>query len=130
MRGISSGSRVVFVQNGDFRAEAQRIESGAGETYHSQKYSMQVMDRLATQTSLAAVLCIDAVDPHDEILPTGVRCIGLENIWSHKRPFAPVIAVLEKLAPTHLVLRVPSVEVLSWARARHVRTLPSFADSF
>lgn len=130
MSGLSPAARVVFVQNGDFRAAAHRIESGAGETYHAQKYSMDVVERLAGQAALAAVLCIDAEAPHDEVLPSGVRSIGLERIWAHRRPFAAVMARLDTLAPTHLVLRVPSVELLAWARARDVRVLPSFADSF
>jgi hypothetical protein len=122
--------RVVFVQNGDFRAADLRIRGGIGETYDAQKYSMEVVERLVTQSAFPTVLCVDAEQPHDEILPSGVHSIGLENIWNHRRPFAAVIALLEALAPTHLVLRLPSAELLAWARRRGVRVLPSFADSF
>jgi hypothetical protein len=82
---------VVFVQNGDFRAAAARIANGACETYHAQKYSMDVVERLAAQSALAAVLCINAEDVHDEVLTSGVRSVGLENIWTKKRPFDAVI---------------------------------------
>jgi glycosyltransferase involved in cell wall biosynthesis len=126
----TSETRIVFVQNGDFRAAAERIASGAGETFHAQKYSMEVVERLAAHAALVAVLCVNAEAPHDETLPSGVRSIGLDNIWRQKRPFDAVIAPLDRLAPTHLVLRMPSIELLEWARIRGVRVLPSFADSF
>lgn len=122
--------RVVFIQNGDFRAADQRIREGMGETYDAQRYSMEVVERIATRASLAAVICINAEDPHDEILPSGVRSIGLTNIWENKRPFDALITCLEGLEPTHLILRIPSTEVLAWARKRNLRVLPSFADSF
>lgn len=130
MSDMCSKKRIVFVQNGDFRAATERIASGVGETFHAQKYSMEVVERLAAETELAAVLCINAEASHDEILPSGVRSIGLENIWAQRKPFDVVIAQLDRLAPTHLVLRLPSVDLLAWARAQEVRVLPSFADSF
>jgi len=130
MNNTSAEKRIFFVQNGDFRAASERIASGGGETFHAQKYSMEVVDRLAAEAALAAVLCINAEASHDEVLPSGVRSVGLENIWARKRPFDAVIAQLDRLAPTHLVLRLPSIELLSWAQAREVRVLPSFADSF
>ncbi|MEM6742410.1 MAG: glycosyltransferase family 4 protein [Pseudomonadota bacterium] len=130
MSSLPPDSRVIFVQNGDFRAAAERIALGIGETYDAQKYSMDVVERLVPQTALTAVICITAEEPHDETLASGVRSIGFENIWSRKKPLKPVIAALEALAPTHLVLRLPSRELLTWARRRKVRMLPSFADSF
>ena len=122
--------RIVFVQNGDFRASRQRILSGFGESFHAQQYSMEVVARLAGQVSLSAVVCIKAEEPHDEVLTLGVRSIGLENIWTRKRPLEEVIACLQTLQPTHLVLRLPSTGLLHWARKHGVRVLPSFADSF
>jgi glycosyltransferase involved in cell wall biosynthesis len=126
----SKNMRVVFVQNGDFRAADRRIREGIGETYHAQKYSMDIVERLAKNASLAAVICIAAEEPHDEVLASGVRSIGLENIWRNKHPLRPVISRLEELAPTHLILRLPSSGLLEWARKRNVRVLPSFADTF
>lgn len=122
--------RVVFVQTGDFRAADGRIRNGLGETYHAQKYSMEVVERLAAQVPLAAVICTNAEEPHDEVLSSGVRSIGLDDIWQHRRPFKAVTEQLEMLAPTHLILRFPGVALLEWARKRDVQILPSFADSF
>jgi len=130
VRNSGSNQRIVFVQNGDFRAAAERIAKGDGETFDAQRYSMEVVERLVADAELTAVLCIDSEVPHDQVLSSGVRSIGLANIWRHKKPFDMVIAQLGRLAPTHLVLRGPSVELLDWARARHIRVLPSFADSF
>lgn len=122
--------RVVFVQHGDFRAADRRIREGIGATYDAQEYSMNVVKQLAKQASLAAVICVDAEEPHDEILVSRVRSIGLESIWQHKRPFDGIISRLEELAPTHLILSLPSSELLVWARKRNVRVLPCFADTF
>jgi glycosyltransferase involved in cell wall biosynthesis len=91
---------------------------------------MEVVERLAAEADLAAVLAVRAETPHDEVLPSGVRAIGLTDIWAGKQPFDPVIARLETLRPTHLVLLLPSVDLLAWARRRGIRTLPSLADSF
>jgi glycosyltransferase involved in cell wall biosynthesis len=101
-----------------------------GETYDAQKYSMDVVERLAAQAAVTAVISISAEEPHDELLASGVRSVGLANIWQQKRPYRALIKKLETLAPTHLVLQLPSVELLAWARRRGVRVLPNFADSF
>lgn len=130
MTSISGVSRVVFVQTGDFRAAFRRVDAGLGETYHAQKYSMEVVERLVSQVTFVAVLCIKAEASHDEILPSGVRSIGLDDIWRLKHPIEHVIERLEELEPTHLVVRLPSRELLTWARHRGIRVLPSFADSF
>ena len=122
--------RVVFVQNGDFRAAEQRIRSGIGETYHAQRYSMEVVERMAPQASLAAVICINAEETHDEILPSGVHSIGFQDTWLHERLLETIITRLEELQPTHLVLRLPNAGLLAWARKQGVRVLPSFADTF
>lgn len=127
---LSDGARVVFVQYGDFRAANQRIEGGIGETFDAQKYSMDVVERLVANVALVAVLCVRAEEAHDEVLPSGVRSIGLENIWQRRRPFEAVLAKLDELAPTHLILRTPISECLIWARRQNLRVLPSFADSF
>ena len=97
--------RVVFVQNGDFRAAEQRIRSGIGETYDAQRYSMEVVERMAPQASLVAVICINAEETHDEILPSGVHSIGFQDTWLHERALETIITRLEDLLPTHLVLR-------------------------
>lgn len=122
--------RVVFVQNGDFRASHQRIQDGMGETFHAQIYSMRLVETLAAQEPLAAVISFGSQDLHDEVLPTGVRSIGLKVDWTQRNPFKAVAEKLDELAPTHLILRTPSTDLLSWARQKDLRVLPSFADSF
>jgi glycosyltransferase involved in cell wall biosynthesis len=122
--------RIVFVQTGDFRAADNRISSGIGETYHAQKYSMEIVERLVSEASQVSVLCVNTEEPHDETLDSGVQSIGLQNIWLKRKPFNSVIARLDELLPTHLILRLPSVQILQWARRRNVRIFPCFADSF
>lgn len=135
MDGIDPGARVAFVQNGDFRAAARRLEAGLGETYDAQRDSMEFVERLAAATALTAVISADSEDPHEaDPLPSGVVSIGLAPIWaaarSPREAWRPVIAELERLAPSHVVLRLPSAEVLEWCLARGVAAFPCLADSF
>lgn len=130
MGSMSDTARIVFVQTSDFRAAYERMSAGMGETYDAQTYSMEVVERLVPQAAVVAVICTCAEIPHDKTLPSGVRSIGLDDIWKQKRPFASVIAQLDALEPTHLILRSPSRPLLTWARQHGVRVLPSFADSF
>ena len=127
---LTRDARVVFVQTGDFRGADQRIRDGIGETYHAQKYSMSVVERLVPKTALAAVICVRTPDPYDEVLPSGVRAIGMKGIWQLARPFDAVNAQLEALGATHLVLRLPDSPCVHWARRNQVRVLPCLADSF
>lgn len=67
---------------------------------------------------------------HDEVLLTGARSIGLKVDWTQRNRFKAVAEKLDELAPTHLILRTPSTDLLSWARQKDLRVPPSFADSF
>lgn len=129
-RPLSSDARVVFIQSGNFLIDDTRIREGKGEVYHAQKYSMDVVARLVDKVALAAVISIRSDPPYDTLLPSGVRAIGLRRIWDSPRPFDAVIAQLEALEATHVVLRMPSVEILNWARNKGVRVLSCLADSF
>jgi hypothetical protein len=84
---ITEQSRIAFLQFGDFREADQRVRDGLGETYHAQRFSMGVVERLAERTALTAVISVESNAPHDEILHSGVRSIGLQNIWACSATF-------------------------------------------
>lgn len=128
MHSISSDSQIAFVQFGDFRAADRSIRSGNGETYHSQKYSMDVVNRLAAQCRAVCVISVDSSEPHDEILASSVRSIGLPDIWQNG--MGPLLQALNTFEPTHVVLRFPSLEVLKWAEDKSISVLVTLADSF
>jgi glycosyltransferase involved in cell wall biosynthesis len=117
---------IVFVQWGDYRDAFQRFRSGGAETYGSQRYSIDHVASLTAEAQVS-VLCIPA-SPHDEVLPNGVRVLGLD----YRRPGHAwrLLRSLERLHPTDLVLCTPDLTTLAWALARGRRVLPLLADSF
>ena len=99
--------RVVFVQSGDFRAAEARIARGAGETSTHRDVPMAVVERLRRYKSLSPRFYASMPKRRmTRCLPSGVRSIGLdEHLGCRKKPFDAVIAQLDRLAPSHLVLR-------------------------
>ena len=121
--GVDSSARIVFVQHGDFREAALRLASGGGETFHAQRYSMEIVERLAAETALTAVVRVGRGDVYRERLEAGVEAIGLGDD-------AELHGLLAELRPTHVVLRTPERDTLLHCLALGARVLPSFADSF
>ncbi len=121
--------RIVFIQHGDYRETVFRFLEGKGETCGSQRYSVEFVARLCSAADEVAVLCVTA-GPYDEMLPNGVRGIGMPIRGTGAVGFRGLTARLEAASPTHLVLRSPMTGVLRWAADRGVRCLPMLADSF
>jgi len=121
------GRRIVFVQHGDYAEAVDRFEAGHGEVYYAQRYSTQAVAEMARRAQRVGVICVSA-GPYDRLLNNGVRALGvpLHKIDHESR----LLAAIESLDPTDLVLRTPIVPVLSWALRRGVRILPMLADSF
>jgi glycosyltransferase involved in cell wall biosynthesis len=119
------GRRIAFVQHGDYAEAVDRFESGQGETYFAQRYSVSAVADLVEQGAEVSVLCV-ASEPYDRQLSNGVRAIGRPV---EDRDAAPAIDVLTELKPTDVVLRTPRSALLAWALRQGVRTLPMLADS-
>ena len=118
--------RITFVQHGDYREAALRLASGGEETYYAQRYSVDFVAQLASQTADVSVACV-AAEAYDERLPSGVRVVGMGR---DAGSFRTLLDWLSRQPPTHLVPRTPSDALLRWALERGVRTLPLLADSF
>ena len=105
-----------------------RLSSGGGETYYAQRYSVSSVAELrASVDELLVVICQTSA-PYDEVLPNGVRAIGLGS--RNGIDTANVLGALEQFAPTELVIRTPLRPVFGWAKRRRIRTLGLLADSF
>jgi glycosyltransferase involved in cell wall biosynthesis len=117
---------VVFVQYGDYSETVHRFAQGGEETYNSQRYSVEHAASL-TAGGDVTVICLPAPGP-DEMLPNGVRAIGLGAYRRSKS--ARLCLALEKLRPTHLLVLTPHVPALVWGLTRGVEVLPILADSF
>jgi glycogen synthase len=119
--------RIAIVQYaGDYRQTVQNFVAGKEETYYAQQYSVNSVADLAKQGNAVAVICCLTAEPYDEMLPNGVRAIGVG--LQVVKPQA-VIALLEKLHPTHLIVRMPIAAIFAWAIKRKVKTIALFASS-
>jgi glycosyltransferase involved in cell wall biosynthesis len=85
---------------------------------------------LAARFAQVTAITLDSDQP-EEVLPNGLRCIGLQ-LYPPGKPARTreLLALLERLAPDRLLLLTPDVPVLRWAAARRINTLPMFFDSF
>lgn len=114
---------LVFLQYGDYREAVLRFRAGGPETYAAQRYSVDFVAGLVAEGDVT-VVCIPA-PVHDEMLPNGVRAIGL-NTPSRLQ----LVNVLRNLHPTHIAVCAPNIPALIWSAVTVPNVLPFFADSF
>ncbi|MBW4659008.1 MAG: glycosyltransferase family 4 protein [Drouetiella hepatica Uher 2000/2452] len=127
----ASTKRFVIVQYaGDYRQTLQNFLAGKEETYYAQQYSVDSVADLAKQADEVAVICCLTPESYDEMLPNGVRAIGAGVQAGHRaiKPQA-IISLIEKLNPTHLIVRMPMAEIFAWAIQNKVKTMALFASS-
>ena len=121
-------SRLTIVQYaGDYREAYLRLSRGGQETYHAQRYSLNLVGSLAQQRQVA-VICALTAEKYDVVLENGVRAVG-SGLRSGFHP-SELLPDLINTAPTHLSLTTPMVPLLKWANANRVRTIAPLADSF
>jgi glycosyltransferase involved in cell wall biosynthesis len=121
--------RLTIIQYaGDYREAFNRFTLGGKETYHAQRYSVDVVGSLAQKLDQVCVICALSEEKYDILLGNGVRAIGA----GLKQGFHPsrVIPELVKSQPTRVSLTTPMVPILRWANANRVRTIAPLADSF
>jgi glycosyltransferase involved in cell wall biosynthesis len=121
--------RLTIVQyTGDYREAFERFARGGKETYHAQRYSVNLVGHLAQRFNNVSVICAVGEEKYDVVLANGVRAIGL----GLKHGFHPseVIPYLVRTSPTRLSLTTPMVPLLKWANANRIRTIAPLADSF
>jgi glycosyltransferase involved in cell wall biosynthesis len=121
--------RLTIVQYaGDYREAWERLDAGGKETYQAQRYSVDLVGRLAQHLEEIAVICAVSEVQYDVTLPNGVRAIGAGlPIGFRRRDLVPILA---QTAPDRLWLTSPMTPLLKWARKRQVRTMTALADSF
>jgi glycosyltransferase involved in cell wall biosynthesis len=121
--------RLTIVQySGDYREAFDRFARGGQETYHAQRYSVNVVGSLAQRLEQVAVVCAVSESRYDVVLSNGVRAIGAGLPLGFNA--SEVIPELVKTKPTRLSLTTPMVPVLKWADQHRIRTITPLADSF
>ncbi|HEY9300702.1 MAG TPA: glycosyltransferase [Phormidium sp.] len=121
--------RLLMVQYaGDYREAVECFAQGGKETYYAQKYSVEAVAEIGKTIEEAAVLCCLTREPYDKVLSNGVRAIGAG--FNPKISIKPLIELIEKHNPTHLIVRTPSLEIFGWAIKKNIPTIAILADSF
>jgi glycosyltransferase involved in cell wall biosynthesis len=121
--------RLTIVQYaGDYREAWQRFDRGGKSTYQAQRYSVDLVGKLAQRLEQVVVVCALTDEPYDVVLPNKVRSIGA----GLKLGFQPrdILPLLATTAPDRIVLTTPMVPLLRWSRKKRVRTITALADSF
>lgn len=121
--------RLLMVQYaGDYREAVERLAKNGNETYYAQKYSVEAVAEIGKTIEEAAVLCCLTQERYDEVLSNGVRAIGAG--FNQKIQIKPLIKLIEKQNPTHLIVRTPIPAIFRWAINNKVPTIAILADSF
>jgi glycosyltransferase involved in cell wall biosynthesis len=121
---MSSPTRLLFLQTGNFRDAFERFARGEPETYHEQKRSVDFVAAMAPAREVT--VCAIAPEPHDTRLAPGLRAIGVTQAQMYAPGFGE--RLLAEVAPDQFVPRLPHVGALRAAIRRRVRTLPCLAD--
>ena len=129
MGAAAESIRAVVVQYaGCYREAFLRLSGGGPETYHSQRYSVDSIGRIAARVAELAFIVCNTERRYDERLPNGVRAIGA---GCHGAVDGRAITgLLDQLAPNRIIIGTPMMPVIRWARRRRVRSILALADSF
>lgn len=112
---------------GDYR-EADRLRREEGkEMYYGHGYVLDQLAALKAQHAAVGFLC-GLAPAYWETLASGVTVIGADTN-PDKGP-AAVIALIERFAPTHLILFGPMMPLIRWALHQQFRLGVVMADSF
>lgn len=126
---MSVGARLLIIQfAGDFREAYYRLSGGGEESYFAQRYSVDEVSALVQQDRAVTVVVCVTDEEYDEVLPTGVRAIGLGRGRNDHESKA--LKYAKAWQPTHVLLRAPFTKVLRWAVEERVALGLTLADSF
>ena len=113
----------VFIQTGHYADAYRRFAEGGAETYRDQRASVQFVADLLDRSDLTRVTTVSTTGPHQDELAPGLISEGIARDQDAG-------ALLDRLAPDRLILRLPHLPLIKAAKARNIPTLPCFADLF
>jgi len=123
--------RLLIVQFGNYAEAEHKFARGEDENYHAQRYTVDYVASLVRAGYQVRVIALGEDAPLEQ-LPSGVESVGIQLYQRRFRATRTqqLVRMAAEWKPTHLVLQAPLPEVLRWAVANQVETLPLLADSF
>lgn len=120
--------RVIFIQYGDYYNAYRNLISGGNETYKAQKYSVDfVYDLSMMDDCNVCVLCVNSNNYYDENITDKLRVIGITKNDTND---SSLCNILRDFLPSHIILRTPISNIVSYALKNDIKILPLFADYF
>ncbi len=123
--------RLLIAQFGDYGEAEYRFARGGEETYYGQRYTVEFVASLVRTGYQVMVISLEK-DTARQRLSSGVESVGIQLYPGRLRlpRTRALIRIASQWRPSHLLLHSPILELLNWARAHRVKTLPLLADSF
>ena len=119
--------RLTIVQYGDYREAVLNFEQGGDEGYYAQRYSVELVQAIASESDDVTVICVNT-DPYEDTVAGGVHTIGMRLY--EQTSVDDLIRAVASRRPTHLMPRSPIVPLIKWSLANEITTLPILATSF
>lgn len=111
---------------GDYR-EADRLRRAeAREIYYGHGYVLDQLERLQHHGAVGILCCL--APAYEDCLPSGVTVMGADT--NPDRDAAPVIRLIERFAPTHVLIHGPMPALIRWALRQDFAMGVVMADSF
>lgn len=117
--------RILFVQHGNYADAYKAFAQGAPETYRDQRRSVDFVAALARDAHTSTLAFVPKT--FEETLAPGLLAYGMPREAADRQGVA---RFLDKVQPTHIVLRTPHRVFLQEASKRSIHVLPVFADLF
>jgi glycosyltransferase involved in cell wall biosynthesis len=130
--------RLASVQHGDYLTARTRLAEGGPETYGSQRYTVEMLERLFADVPHLVVSLDGPEDSQDIGKGRYVTVPSTASRWLPRRfvemrRTAKILRLLDEFSPTHLILRALDVVgcgVLKWANRRKIPTAVLVASRF
>lgn len=121
--GETGRKHVVFAfYSADYREVHRRMVERLPETYHAHNYSLNVMAEVGRNHGQATVLACHPSEPYEQRIDDSLAFVGAGP--------DDLVATVDRLQPTHLVLKAPERDLMAWARKTQTPTAAVLADSF
>lgn len=125
--------RLLFFQPSDYRDTYFFLEKGHPETYIFQKQFLEIPSSLINKYGVSdvCVVSLGGTELYDEIMPNGVRAVGIpfSNVDRSKIQ-RKICRFVDSYSPTHSVVQVPVRELIKCCIRSKINTYVMIADNF